>query len=167
MQLQKILDSDIRLTSASITDLQKLRSCLFGAERESTGIYFYEKFTNFPLQLIDKLQQALLDDILWARDPSNRNKENERQLAFFQKLQNIVVILPCSDPSTSNGVDVTGWSSPVFDCFEDEVYFQEASIAILFQPDSNLYRSSKAIVALVPFCQMEQIASKIKGLVNS
>lgn len=160
--------------------------CIDGCHSAASGLLIHRRFSNLPLQLIGSLHENLVDDLAWAKQQpvddddhntdSAQKKNSSRSMKhsnFFAHLQYILLI--CEGKVTSTGKTTTITSScdliasglknsVTFNYFEDEVYMQHASAAVLFRPSRQHSCVDNMVCILVPVSKLNACMESIKRL---
>ena len=127
-------------------------------------------------------QQATDDDELAQEDyisSSNSSSSSTKNKAtkgtnFFAEARNVILLCECevskdgksafAFPEPSSCYSVLGSCSDiVFSCFEDEVYLQHATAAVLFRPPKSLC-GTELVALLVPISKLQKCATGICDL---
>jgi hypothetical protein len=122
----------------------------------------------------------LNDDIGWAqslhtRDDGSGDGSSAEEHSDFKTITQMLLLTPCTmsvqnrsiDKATSGKgsiQDITGSTAVIFDNFEDEIYFQESSLAFYFQPSST-HISLPLCAMLVPVSSLEKCVREIQKLI--
>lgn len=100
----------------------------------------------------------------------SEGKNEANDCSFFEPLDHVVLICPCRRDSHSGGasaaggraIEVTGSSHLMFDYFEDDIYFQQATCVFHFTTS----RSPHALAAmLLPLAKLKKCVDDIKALI--
>lgn len=168
--------------------------CIDGCHSAASGLLIHRRFSNLPLQLIGSLHENLVDDLAWAKqqlvddddhtdslipaqkDSSSHSKKSSN---FFAQLQYILLL--CEGKVTSPGntkhtrtatkdssccdLIASGLKNSItFNYFEDEVYMQHASAAVLFRPSRQHSCVDDMVCILVPISKLNACMESIKRL---
>lgn len=164
--------------------------CIDGCHIAATGLLIHRRFSNLPLQLIGSLHENLVDDLAWAKQqPVDDDDHTDSQLApaqknsrrstkssnFFAHLQYILLLCegkvtspgkPSAKDSSCCDLIASGLkNSLTFNYFEDEVYMQHASAAVLFRPSRQHSSGDNNMVCiLLPVSKLNACMESIKRL---
>jgi hypothetical protein len=128
-------------------------------------LLLHKRFSNLPLQLVAALHANLEEDLGWAK---HNHESNDKEVNDFLSMNQILLLAACSSddfkgkPSTS-AMNVLGRSDLLFECFEDEVYLQNASSAFLFK--SKASNGAPLLAALVPLTSLKKCIKEITALI--
>jgi len=144
-----------------------MSGCIRGKQQNATGLLLHRRFYNLPLELIGHLHRNLGEDLGWAQgraesDDGSGDGSSAEEHATFKVITHMLLLAPCeslssgetkgSSSSSSSDAhdvrDVTGSSSIMFENFEDDVYFQEATCAFYIKPDASI-ASTPMVVSLI------------------
>lgn len=162
--------------------------CLSGSKKAQTGVLLHRRFANTPIELVGHLHRNLEEDLGWAKslddsvDGSGDASSADDQVAF-KEMTYVLLLSSCdlsgsgdasgsaskgsssgSSSSSSGGKvrDVTGSSEVLFDYFEDDVYFEEASACYFYRPAAT---STGIAAILLPVSSFKSCANKIMKMV--
>lgn len=173
------------LTGLNSKNESSVAKLLKAVNADTTGLLFHHRFSNLPLQLIGHLHRNLEEDVVWAKqfateeeaENSDINKSSSSSSSsggtktknFFHTLSHVLLLCPVSGAEKTfdlAGVtDVLGSSAVMFDMFEDEVYFQHATSAVLFKPAKGSNCGWEQLVAvMVPVNKLKECVKGISAL---
>jgi len=183
----RVINQLLSLTSPSTPTPSKpssiIHSHLTGPNTHSTAILLHARYANLPLQLLHPLHSNLHEDLIWAQQ--QEDDPNQTEAGNFSAIQNILLLSLCSlpdqeksipstststsrctslSPSTTRAIDVTGSSSLIFDNFEDEVYFQAATAALMFKP--TVSPENNLIAALFPVSVFQSCMNSLSSMLS-
>jgi len=105
---------------------------------------------------------------------SDLGKKNKRQANFFAEARNVLLLCECAVSKDSKSgytltdnacYDVLGSCSDIlFASFEDEVYLQHASAAVLFRPPKQ-HCLTDLVALLVPISKLKTCVNGICALI--
>jgi hypothetical protein len=155
-----------------------------------TGLLLHKRFTNLPIQLVGALHRNLEEDVSWAQQQATDDDEevvestsSSGQKAsksnqggnFFAEARNVVLFCECAVSKEGKSAYTLGegntcynvlgsCSDIIFACFEDEVYLQHATAAVLFRPAKTLC-TTDLVALLVPISKLKKCANGICELI--
>eukprot|EP01038_Epipyxis_sp_PR26KG_P011686 gene11686-15648_t len=91
---------------------------------------------------------------------------NIQYLLLFSPITSSHNDILSTSTSSNNIIDVTGNSSLIFHLFEDEIFFQNCSIAYLFKPSSSIsyIKQSLQVAMLIPVSKLKLCINNINKL---
>ena len=138
-----------------------------GSKKTQTGVLLHRRFANLPIELVGHLHRNLDEDLGWAKSlddsvDGSGDASSAEDHVDFKECTYVLLLCGCelSGAGVGEGVsgsigshegrksgssgsgsktirDVTGSSQIMFDYFEDEVYFAQASACYLYHPVST------------------------------
>jgi hypothetical protein len=159
--------SELKTALSNFSRSSHLKDHFMFSDLTKTGLLLHSRFTNLPLQLIGPLFRNVEHDLQWLKDGDNA--ASPTIVSQFGNINNILLLCPCSMSDSSensrltvgNSIDITGSSSLLFDYFEDEIFFEEATSAALYRTE-GLNKTIAAI--LIPLSSMKKCAEKLSSM---
>ena len=184
--LLALLQGDKKLGDKERKEL--MLECLSGNKKTQTGVLLHRRFANLPIELVCHLHRNLDEDLGWAKtlDESvdgSGDASSADDHVDFKELTYVLLLCSCelagagveassnsksnSSSSSSSGSgsgggkkirDVTGSSEILFDYFEDDVYFAQASACYFFHPAAT---HAGIVATLLPVSSFKTCANEI------
>jgi hypothetical protein len=139
-----------------------LLDLIAGSKVCTTGVMLHRRFSNLPLELVGALHANLEEDLGWAKSvhESDDSEQND-----FLPMQQILLIAACSCDDSQvkqrgKVLNVLGRADFLFEHFDDEIYFQNATSAYAFQSGAR----STLMALTIPVTSLKKCVTSIKQL---
>lgn len=142
-----------------------MREHLSLSDLNHTLLMLESRFSNLPLQLITPLFRNMEHDLEWVQSSDSGSAVSVSTVAQFSHVNTLLFICPCSlsgEASVPAGscLDVLGSSIVMFDNFEAEVFFEEASAAIAYQSPLK----SHLVAMLLPLSKLKNCIKTLQTM---
>lgn len=129
-------------------------------------LFLHARFSNLPLELITPLFRNMAHDLEWVQSSDNNSAVTVTTMAQFTGIEHLLLICPASLSDAAKVpaggcIDICGSSAVLFDYFEDETFFEEATAAVLYQ-SAGLKKTLAAM--LIPLSKLAKCIQALHEL---